>query len=184
MIVDLGFRGAQGFEHRCRRTFRFLADGCLADDCENLFQPAAMFKLMLMWRGSPRPEGLTTGLAVIVFFQFDRLVLMIVALVVPMAMFMIPGMVLLRPKYFSRQLHFAVNVDVQLGSHDAATADPRNLKSRSNIQRRDCILEQLRRNSGIQQGAQKHVAANAGKAVEVGYAHKDQCCSFVVGQTL
>src|SRR6266852_1918185 len=104
------------------------------------------------------------------------LALMIVSglALVPMTplVIMFPCLTLLRPEDFARQLLFAVGVDVQLGGRDPAAIHPRNLQASSDIQRRDRVLEQFRRHPGIHQGAQKHVAADAGKAVEVGYAHR------------
>ena len=140
-----------------------------------------MLMPMFVWRGRPRPRAFISGLAVIVFFQFHRLMLMIVVVIVSMAVVMVMflSMILLLPENFTRQFLFTMNVDVQLGGRDPAAIHSRNLQPRSNFKRRDRVLEQLRWNSCIHQGAEKHVAADAGKAVEVSYAHRSQ--SMVVG---
>ena len=68
---------------------------------------------------------------------------------VALLMLMLAALILLRPEDFARQIRFAVNVNVQFGRCDSAAVHPRNLQSRSNIQCRNGVLEQLRRNPGI-----------------------------------
>ena len=78
---------------------------------------------------------------------------------------------LLFQENFARQFFFAVDEDVHLGGRDAGTTHTRNFQTRSNVESGDCILEELRRDASIYQGAKKHVAAHAGEAVEIGNSH-------------
>jgi hypothetical protein len=72
---------------------------------------------------------------------------------------------------FARQIFFAVGVYIDFGRGNSAAQHPRNLQPRADVERGDCVFQKLWRHSGIHQRAQKHVAADAGKTVEVGYAH-------------
>jgi hypothetical protein len=77
----------------------------------------------------------------------------------------------LRLENFPREIFFAIGVHVHFGCRNSSAHDPLNLQSRTNIECRYRVFEKLWRHSGICQSAQKHVAADAGKTVEVGYAH-------------
>ena len=145
---------------------------------------------MSVWCGRPRPRALIPGLAVVVLFQFHRVVPVILVVVLFMAVIMVMflSVTLLFPEDFTRQFFFTVDIDVQLCGRDPAAIHSRNFQPGSNIKRRDRVLEQLSRNSGIYQGAEKHVAADAGEAVEVSDAHRSQLIvvglwSWVVGKT-
>ena len=76
------------------------------------------------------------------------------------------------PENFARQIFFAIGIYIYLGRRNSAPHYTRNFQSRAYVERRDCFFQKLRSHSGIQQRAQEHVAADAGKTVEVGYAHK------------
>jgi len=71
---------------------------------------------------------------------------------------------LLFPEFFPGQLFFTGGDHIQLGGADAAAVHPGNLQAGVDAQGRDRPGEYLRRNSGVQQGAQEHIAADSGKA--------------------
>ena len=142
----------------------------LPNNLAYFFQSAPMF--MLVWRGRPRPRALMSGLAVIVFPKFDVFRSMLVTVLMFMIVSMFLRATLLFAEHLARQFFFPVHKDIHLGRGDAAAIDPRNFQPRSDVQRRDRILEELGRHSRIDQRAEEHVAAHAGKAVEVGNAHR------------
>ena len=74
-------------------------------------------------------------------------------------------MLVLRPILIARLIFLPSNPHIRFRRRQAALGDLRNLQSRSQIQRGNRILEQLGRDSGIQQGAHKHVAADAAETV-------------------
>jgi hypothetical protein len=76
------------------------------------------------------------------------------------------------PIFLSRQILLPVNPHIHLRSGNPATHDARNLQPCSYVEGRDRLLERLRRNSGVDQSAHKHVAAHSGKTLKVGYAHR------------
>src|SRR5260370_18533140 len=78
----------------------------------------------------------------------------------------------LTPVFFARQIFFAVDDHINFRRTDAAAIYTRDLEPRSDVERSDGFLQQPERASGVQQRAQKHVAADAGKTIEVGNAHK------------
>jgi flagellar basal body rod protein FlgG len=79
---------------------------------------------------------------------------------------------LLTIENFARQIFFAIGIDIYFGRRNSAAHNPRNLQTRAYVKRRHCVFQELWRHTHIQQRAQKHVAADSGKTVEVGYAHK------------
>ena len=76
------------------------------------------------------------------------------------------------PVDFAWQLFLAVRKNIHFGRAYAVAWDPRNLQPGPNIQGGDSLLQQLRGDTGIDQCAEEHVAANAGKTIEIGYVHK------------
>jgi len=74
---------------------------------------------------------------------------------------------------FSRKIFFAVRVDVHLGGGNAAPHCALDLQPGADVECGDCVFEKLGRHSSVYQRAEKHVAADAGKTVEVGYAHNE-----------
>jgi hypothetical protein len=68
------------------------------------------------------------------------------------------------PELFPRQLFFAGGNHIQLGGADAAAVDAGDFQPRVHAQGGNRPGKDLRRNSGVQQGAQKHIAADTGKA--------------------
>ncbi len=117
----------------------------------------------LVWRGHscPRTVGLR-GVPVAV------MMLMVVVTMVAVLVFSFRGRgrlrhILLRPIFFPRKILLAVHPDVNLGRGNAAADDARNLQTRAYVQRRHSIFQHSRRNSGIDEGAQEHVAAHPGK---------------------
>jgi hypothetical protein len=72
----------------------------------------------------------------------------------------------------ARLVFLTMRKNIYLNCTDAVTLDARNLQPGIDIQRRDCLFEELLRHTGIDQRAQKHVAADAGKTIKVGYTHR------------
>jgi hypothetical protein len=101
---------------------------------------------MLDWLGDSRSRAFIPCLSVIVFTQFDRLMVMVfMTMIVFMFMFVVVfrPLILLRPEDFPRYLYLSVHEDIHLRSRDSTSIDPRNLQPRSNIQRRHRVFEQL-----------------------------------------
>src|SRR5271166_4485096 len=79
---------------------------------------------------------------------------------------------MMRPKLLPRHVLLAVHHNVELGSRDASPIHTGKLQGRSDVQVGDGLLEQLERNSGVEQRAQEHVAADAGETIEIGNTHR------------
>ena len=124
---------------------------------------------MPVWRGRPRPRAVMSRLTVVVLAKLNMFGRMLAT--VFMSMVMLLRLTLLLEENLARQFLFTVDEDIHLGRADAAARHPRDFQARSDVQRRNRIFEELGRHSGIHQGAQKHIAAHAGEAVKVGYAH-------------
>src|SRR6266567_91185 len=75
------------------------------------------------------------------------------------------------PVHFSRQILFAMGIDVHLGGCDAAPIDTRNFQSCPDVQPRDRFLQELERHVSVHERAQEHVATHPRKTIEVGNAH-------------
>ena len=70
----------------------------------------------------------------------------------------------------SRVLSLPVYQDVDFGGADPAPIYTSDLKRRAEVQCCNRLTKEFGRNSGIDQGAEKHVATDPGKAIEVGKA--------------
>jgi hypothetical protein len=104
-----------------------------------------------------------------VFVLLLMAVLVRVFVIVAMMMLMVVGMVvlmlrLLCPELFSRQLFLSGNDHVNFGCADAAPVHAGDFQMRIHAQSPNGALQELRRNSGVHQGAEKHVAADPGEA--------------------
>src|SRR5579871_2265917 len=62
----------------------------------------------------------------------------------------------------SRRITFALDDDVNFGGSNTTPVHARNFQLGAYIQRRNRLFQNFRRNSGIDQRAEKHVAADAG----------------------
>src|ERR1700685_191806 len=67
---------------------------------------------------------------------------------------------------------FAFSPDIHFCRRYSAAHYSRNFQPRTKIQRGDGVFQQLGGDTGVDQGTQKHVAAYAGKTLEVCDAHK------------
>ena len=96
--------------------------------------------------------------------------IVMVLVAVPMVMTM-PVLLLLlfRPVFFARHVLLAIDPDVNLRGRNTATNNSRNFQTSAYG-----LLQQARRNSGIDKGAEEHVAAYTGKTFKIGYPHKIQ----------
>jgi hypothetical protein len=68
--------------------------------------------------------------------------------------------------------------NIDLGCANAAALNARNFEPQVEIacavQCRDCIVQELRRQAGIYQSGEQHVAADAGEAIEISDAHGER----------
>src|SRR5579864_2154411 len=97
---------------------------------------------------------------------------MLVNVLMPLLILQFVLVSLLRPVLLARQLFLAMAVHVQLGSRNAAAVYVRDLQPRPNVQRRDRLLEDLRRHPSIHQRPQEHVAADTGETIQISDSHK------------
>ena len=67
------------------------------------------------------------------------------------------------PVLFAGKVFLAIHPNVDLSGRNGAAHDARDLESRAQAKARDSVFQQLRRNSGIDERAQKHVATHSGK---------------------
>src|SRR5450432_2253490 len=80
----------------------------------------------------------------------------------------VPAMLL---ENFPRQILLSVGVHVDLCRGNSAARNPRNFHPCADIERRNGVFQKFGRHSGVDECSEEHVAADAGKTVEVGYAH-------------
>src|SRR5260370_26063911 len=78
------------------------------------------------------------------------------------------------PILLPRQILLPVDPNIHLRSRNPAAHHARSFQPTPHVQRRHSPLQQRSRNPGIHQRAQKHIAADAGKTLKIGYAHKNQ----------
>ena len=72
----------------------------------------------------------------------------------------------------ARLILLTMRINIRLDRADAVARNTSNLQAGIDIQRCDCLFEELLRHTGIDQRAQEHVAADAGKTIKVGYTHR------------
>src|ERR1700675_3960052 len=84
---------------------------------------------------------------------------------VVVAMVMLVVMALARPVLLAADQH------VHLGGADARALDARNLQPRSDLELGHGLPQDLGGDAGVDLSAEEHVAADSGKAVQVGDAH-------------
>ena len=70
---------------------------------------------------------------------------------------------------------------IHLGPGNPTPHHLARLKTRAHIQPRRRLLQQFQRHTGIHHGAQKHVAANAGKTIQIGNPHRYECKRRALG---
>jgi len=106
---------------------------------------------------------------VLMFMRMFRLIAMTL-----MQPFVVLVLLAFAPILFARHVFLAAGVNINLSGADSAAQHAPHLDARPHIERRDRVFQHARRYAGIDQRAQKHVAAYAGKTVEVGYAHRNE----------
>ena len=149
-VVNFRLGCSQIFEDCNRRLLRLLADCRRGNDLANLFQPASMHMLMMV-----AYVVRTVLSALLILSGMSRIVVMFVRM----------PMLVLRPILIQRLIFLASYPHIRFRRRQPTFGDLRNLQSRSQIQGSNRILEQLGRDSGIQQSAHKHVAADAAETV-------------------
>ncbi len=90
----------------------------------------------------------------------------------------------LSPELLARKILLAVHDDVELAGGDTRSAHRRKFQRSADVQVGDCPLQQLERNSGVEQRTQEHVAADAGETIEIGNAHGSRSKpaeNFIIG---
>src|SRR5579872_2961346 len=115
---------------------------------------------MFMWRGRLHPRDLGSGRMLVVMMMTVVVTMMIVFVVRVRGR---PRHILFRPVLFPRKIFLSVDPHVHLGRRNPAADDSRNLQPRAHVKRRHGFFQYSRRNSGIDERAQEHVAAHAGK---------------------
>jgi hypothetical protein len=65
--------------------------------------------------------------------------------------------------------------DVDFGSAETAAHDLPVLEARANVESRNRVLKNREGNASIDEGAEKHVAADAGEAFEISNSHREDC---------
>src|ERR1700722_3692164 len=159
-IVDLSLSRSQSLEDRNSRRLRALADRSPVNDRPNFFQSPRV--RMLMWVWPTRRFS----------FVLRMLMMLMLMLMVDVGMLMFMGVFRLSPsKLLPRQILLPIHPDVDLGSRNPAPHDPRNLELSFESERGDRLFQDARRNSGIHERAQKHVATHSGKTFKVGNPH-------------
>ena len=83
----------------------------------------------------------------------------------------VPSHTLFGPVLLAGHIFFAINPDVHLGSGDPAAGNARNFELCAYSERRNCVLQQLRRHSGVDKRAEEHIAADTGETLEISDAH-------------
>ena len=96
-------------------------------------------------------------MGMIVMMMFGIMMLM------AMLVFVLMRGLLFAPEFLAGEFFLPGNDHVNLGRADAAAVDAGDLQTRVHAQGLHCAREQLGRNSGVDQGAEKHVAADPGK---------------------
>src|SRR6185312_12294197 len=188
-VVNLGFRCAQRLKNPDGPLFRALADSCFVDDLANFPQPAMMMR-MAMAVAVSRLMVMIMGMRMSMF----RLVPMAVCLRMRVTVFSfvrmrmsmgVPVMFILffAPEFLSWQLFLSRRNHIYFGSADPAPVHPAYLQTSIHTQGLYRPNEKLGRNSGINQRAHKHVAADPGEAFQVGYTHQ-RPQSFIIGLAL
>src|SRR5215813_2661066 len=87
--------------------------------------------------------------------------MMLASVIVPVTVLVL---CLLLPEFFAWQLFLSGNDHVNFGRTDAAAVHTGDFQMRVDAQSLDGLLQQVRRNSGVHQRAQKHIAADPGEA--------------------
>src|ERR1700722_12274196 len=70
---------------------------------------------------------------------------------------------------------------IHFGPGDAATAHLPHLEARTHMQRLSRLLKQVEGNAGIHKGTKQHVAADAGKALQISNAHRSRILNGWLG---
>ena len=65
-----------------------------------------------------------------------------------------------------------IHEDVDLGAGDAASVDLLHLQACAEVECGGGVVEHLRRDSGIDQGPEEHIARDPGEAVKISNTHK------------
>src|ERR1700733_7941027 len=76
------------------------------------------------------------------------------------------------PILLPRQIFLPLHPHIHLSRRNSTPHHPRNLQLRPHSERRHSLLQHARRNPGIHNRAEKHVAAHAGKTFKVSDTHR------------
>ena len=81
----------------------------------------------------------------------------------------------LLPEDLAREVFFSVGVDVDFSGGDAVAGDAGNFQFCAEVEGCDGFFEERGGDTGVEESAEKHVSADAGKTIEVGKAHRNRC---------
>jgi hypothetical protein len=81
------------------------------------------------------------------------------------------AMLSLFPEDLAGKIFFSIGVNVDFGGGDAVAGDAGNFELGAEVEGGDGFFEKVGGDTGVEESAEKHVSADAGKAVEVGKAH-------------
>ena len=76
------------------------------------------------------------------------------------------------PIFLPRRILLPIHPHIHLSRRNSTPHHPRNLEPRAHSERRHSLLQHARRNPGIHNRAEKHVAAHAGKTFKVSDTHR------------
>ena len=171
--VNLRFRCSQSFKDGDGSLLGSVANFRFADDFANLGQASAVRVRVLMGRrGRPRSRTVDAMRMLVGMVVAKTMSVNITVLMVSFRGRGWPHHILLFPVLFPRHVLLAIHPHVDLGCRNSVANDSRNLQPCAHAQRRDGFFQHPRRYSGVDERAQEHVAAHAGKALKIRNAHR------------
>src|SRR3954447_20127996 len=99
-------------------------------------------------------------------------VLLVMVILVTGAVLMIM-LRLFAPVLFPGHIFFAIHPHIHFRGRDAAAGYARDFQAGAYTERRNRVLQQFRRDSGVNKRAQKHVATDTGKALKISNSHRE-----------
>jgi hypothetical protein len=93
-----------------------------------------------------------------------------------------PCRLALCPVFLARKIFVPTDYHVNLSCANAAAADAAHFQAGSQVEGCNGLLQQSQGHAGVNQHAEKHVAADPGKAIKISYAHNKVCRNASVYQ--
>lgn len=80
--------------------------------------------------------------------------------------------------FFTKAMHIpAFDHNVNLGSGEAAAGDLLHFETRAHVQRHSSFFKHREGHAGLDESAEQHVSTDAGKTVQIGNSHRENCKS-------